>query len=52
MNNGPKPALVITEISISFETYLTKSEACLDEYLYGKDEFKRACDSLKSHKDH
>ena len=49
MNSGPNPALVITESSISFETYLTKSEAFLDENMLKKYEFKGACDSLKCH---
>ena len=50
MNIGPKPTLVTSESSISFGTYVTPSEVCLDEHFFGKDGFKRACHSLKSHK--
>ena len=50
MNIGPKPTLVTSETSISFGTYVTPSEACLDEHFFTKDGFKRACHSLKSHK--
>ena len=50
MNIGPNPTLVASESSISFGTYETPSEACLDEHFFEKDGFKRAYHSLKSHK--
>ena len=50
VNIGLKLASVIPETNISFKTYLTKPEACLNENLLNKDEFQKAQDSLKSHK--
>lgn len=50
MSIGPKPDLVITETSILFQTYLTKSEVFLAVYLVRKDEFKIAFDFLRCHK--
>ena len=45
-----KLTLVISETYISFGTFVTTSEACLDEHLLRKDGFKRTCHSLKIHK--